>query len=142
MKKLSLLQRKFTLNFYRINFLKSINQSKHNFKTMLLYTMQVSPKLYSKNSAYNHCRIPQYPLTSIRSNICSLCKKTHSFETSKAHDNGKKQRKKKQALKQTIQEAFTEFTADNEWDLPTRLLTSMPARLNAVKLVRGKQIRY
>ena len=51
-------------------------------------------------------------------------------------EGGKK--KKKQALKQAIQEAFAEFIVDNEWDLLTRLLTSMPARLDAVKLVCGK----
>ena len=50
--------------------------------------------------------------------------------------------RKKQVLKQTIQETFTEFIADNEWDLPMKLLTLMPARLNVIKLVRSKQTKY
>ena len=41
--------------------------------------------------------------------------------------------RKKHALKQAIREAFAEITTDNEWDLPARLLASMPARLEAVR---------
>ena len=36
-------------------------------------------------------------------------------------------KKKKQVLKQVIQEAFVEFIVDNEWDLSVRLLALMPA---------------
>ena len=49
---------------------------------------------------------------------------------------------RKDALKQAIREVFDEITNDNEWELPAILLASMPRRLNAVKLVQGRQTRY
>ena len=71
-KKLSLLQKKFIFSFYGINFFRFINQNKHGFKTMFLYTMYVSPKLYLKNLMYSCCCILWYLLISIQLNICGL----------------------------------------------------------------------
>ena len=49
-----------------------------------------------------------------------------------------KRNRKNKVLKQIIQNVFIEITIDNEWDLPMKLFVSMPAQLDAVRLVHSK----
>ena len=49
---------------------------------------------------------------------------------------------RKDQLEITIHEAMAVFNGMEQWDLPAKLIMSMPKRLAAVKLVGGKQTKY
>ena len=49
---------------------------------------------------------------------------------------------RKNALKQAIKQAFDLIQDTNQWDLPSKLIASMPVRLQAVRKARGFQTKY
>ena len=48
----------------------------------------------------------------------------------------------KNILVKVIHATITIINGWEEWDLPAKLIASMPRRLVVVRLVRGKQIKY
>ena len=46
------------------------------------------------------------------------------------------------AMKQALRDAFAEIEAIEFWDLPAKLIASMPARFDALRLVQGAQTKY
>ena len=50
--------------------------------------------------------------------------------------------KKRRALKASIRNAFDLTFHNGLWDLPAKLIASMPKRLQAVREARGFQIKY
>ena len=46
------------------------------------------------------------------------------------------------ALEQAVHHAMTVINGFEQWDLPAKLIASMPKRLAAVRLVQGKQTKY
>jgi transposase len=49
---------------------------------------------------------------------------------------------RKEAFKSAIREAFAEILSQEDWDLPTKLVHSMPRRIQAVLAVNGQQTKY
>ena len=49
---------------------------------------------------------------------------------------------RKNALIKAIYAIMTVINGWEEWDLPAKLIASMPRRLAAVRLVKGKQTKY
>ena len=50
--------------------------------------------------------------------------------------------RQKHALVAVIHATMVEINGYKQWDLPARLIASMPRRLAAVRLVEGKQTKY
>ena len=50
--------------------------------------------------------------------------------------------RKKEALKEAIKEAMEALHAKEPWDIPARLIASMPDRIQAVLAVNGYQTKY
>ena len=50
--------------------------------------------------------------------------------------------RRKDVLVEAIHHIMAEICGWDEWDLPAKLIESMPRRLAAVRLVQGKQTRY
>ena len=55
---------------------------------------------------------------------------------------GKRAEARKDALETAVHQAMAVFNGFEQWDLPAKLIASMPDRLAAVKLVHGKQTKY
>ena len=49
---------------------------------------------------------------------------------------------RKDKLVETIYATMVEINGWDQWDLPAKLIASMPKRLVAVKLMQGKYIKY
>ena len=50
--------------------------------------------------------------------------------------------KRKQVLKGAIREVFEMWEADKAFDLPLKLVRSMPRRIEACKLIHGNHTKY
>ena len=50
--------------------------------------------------------------------------------------------KRKDALEKAIRQTINRINGWDQWDLPAKLVASMPRRLAAVRLVQGKQTKY
>ena len=51
-------------------------------------------------------------------------------------------KRRKDALVEAIHHTMAEINGWEQWDLPAKLIASMPRRLAAVRLVKGKQTKY
>ena len=51
-------------------------------------------------------------------------------------------KRRKNTLVKAIYHTMAVINGYEEWDLPARLIASMPRRLAAVKLVKGRQTKY
>ena len=51
-------------------------------------------------------------------------------------------KRQKDALVEAIHHTIAEIYGFNQWDLPAKSIVSMPRRLAAMKLVKGRQTKY